>query len=111
MTADGHIIDTDQRGEQAHGGDEPEGAISADGESQTDDVGRNVPMGPLAKTNQRRRTAPGRPDAAPRVCAWRVISFEREGKHTLRLNFSNAPPERIEAGIKKLGRLFKSDHF
>jgi 2-aminoadipate transaminase len=31
-----------------------------------------------------------------------------EGKNTLRLNFSNASPERIEAGIKKLGRLLKS---
>jgi 2-aminoadipate transaminase len=31
-----------------------------------------------------------------------------EGHNTLRLNFSNARPERIEAGIKKLGRLFES---
>jgi 2-aminoadipate transaminase len=30
-----------------------------------------------------------------------------EGKNTLRLNFSNARPERIEAGIKKLGRLLE----
>jgi 2-aminoadipate transaminase len=30
-----------------------------------------------------------------------------EGKNTLRLNFCNAEPERIEAGIKKLGRLFE----
>ncbi len=29
-----------------------------------------------------------------------------EGKNTLRLNFSNARPERIEEGIKKLGMLF-----
>jgi 2-aminoadipate transaminase len=28
-----------------------------------------------------------------------------EGQNTLRLNFSNPPPERIEEGIKKLGRL------
>ncbi len=34
-----------------------------------------------------------------------------EGQNTLRLNFSNARPERIETGIKKLGWLFKSDHF
>jgi 2-aminoadipate transaminase len=31
-----------------------------------------------------------------------------EGKNTVRLNFSNAPPERIEAGIRKLGKLFES---
>jgi 2-aminoadipate transaminase len=30
-----------------------------------------------------------------------------EGKNTLRLNFSNASPERIEEGIKKLGRLLE----
>jgi 2-aminoadipate transaminase len=30
-----------------------------------------------------------------------------EGKNTLRLNFSNARPERIEEGIRKLGRLLK----
>jgi 2-aminoadipate transaminase len=30
-----------------------------------------------------------------------------EGKNTLRLNFSNARPERIEGGIKKLGRLLQ----
>jgi 2-aminoadipate transaminase len=39
-----------------------------------------------------------------------------EGKNTVRLNFTNAPPERIEAGIKTLGRLFsrgqrRSFHF
>jgi 2-aminoadipate transaminase len=31
-----------------------------------------------------------------------------EGKNTLRLNFSNARPERIEAGIKRLGTLLES---
>jgi 2-aminoadipate transaminase len=30
-----------------------------------------------------------------------------EGKNTMRLNFSNAPPARIEEGIKKLGRLLE----
>ncbi len=30
-----------------------------------------------------------------------------EGKNTLRLNFSNSQPERIEAGIKALGKLFQ----
>jgi 2-aminoadipate transaminase len=30
-----------------------------------------------------------------------------EGLNTLRLNFTNTRPERIDAGIKKLGKLFK----
>jgi 2-aminoadipate transaminase len=29
-----------------------------------------------------------------------------QGKNTMRLNFTNAPPARIEEGIRKLGRLF-----
>jgi 2-aminoadipate transaminase len=33
-----------------------------------------------------------------------------EGKNTIRLNFCNSNPERIEAGIKTLGNLFKSQN-
>ena len=32
--------------------------------------------------------------------------IDGEGKNTMRLNFSNSSPARIEEGIKKLGRLF-----
>jgi 2-aminoadipate transaminase len=33
--------------------------------------------------------------------------LDESGKHTLRLNFSNASPERIEEGIRRLGRILK----
>ncbi len=39
VAADGHVIDADQGGQQAHGGDEPEGTVAADGKGQADDVG------------------------------------------------------------------------
>jgi 2-aminoadipate transaminase len=29
------------------------------------------------------------------------------GQHTLRLNFSNATPEKIREGIERLGRVFR----
>jgi DNA-binding transcriptional MocR family regulator len=34
-----------------------------------------------------------------------VRELLKVGKNTLRLNFSNASPERIEQGIQRLGRL------
>ncbi|HUD83159.1 MAG TPA: PLP-dependent aminotransferase family protein [Candidatus Saccharimonadales bacterium] len=37
-----------------------------------------------------------------------AFHLKAEGKNTLRLNFTNARPEQIEAGIKKLGRLLES---
>ncbi len=32
-----------------------------------------------------------------------------EGENTLRLNYCNASPEKIEEGIKRLGKLFKDN--
>jgi 2-aminoadipate transaminase len=34
--------------------------------------------------------------------------LDETGQHTLRLNFSNASPERIEEGIRRLGKILKN---
>jgi len=33
--------------------------------------------------------------------------LDETGRHTLRLNFSNASPERIEEGIRRLGKILE----
>ena len=39
MLADRHVVHADQRGEHAHGGDEPEGGVARDGEGEAHHVG------------------------------------------------------------------------
>src|SRR6266566_6161113 len=50
--ADDHVVETNERGEHAHQGDEPERCVAGNGKSETDDVG--FARAPVAVKNRGR---------------------------------------------------------
>ena len=52
--------------------------------------------------------AAGRPAAVADRPSERIGHLDESGRNSLRLNFSNASPERIEEGIRRLGKILKN---